>query len=180
MALTAAERKKATLANIKKISDRKKAIIAKYKEKSPRAKLVEKNRNKRKVAYQEKLAKKKTGVSGTKVNTNKGKMSANDKVGPSHLGRSNPQKKKSTADKTSVVNKKTTGMQSEKTGPNLARDTKKRSSVVRGNETYNKGPSLLKSKEDKKKSAARRKAGQKTVKTPPRYRAKPTMTGFGR
>ena len=71
-------------------------------------------------------------------------------------------------------------MQSEKTGPNLARDTKKRGSVARGNETYNKGPAMLKSKEDKKKSAARRKAGKKTVKAKARYRAKPTMTGFGR
>ena len=39
---------------------------------------------------------------------------------------------------------------------------------------------MLKSKEDKKKSAARRKAGKKTVKAKARYRAKPTMTGFGR
>lgn len=123
---------------------------------------------------------KKSAVSGTKVNTNKGKMSANDKVGPSHLGRSNPQKKKSTADKTSVVNKATTGQQSEKTAPNMSRSTKKIGSVAKGNETYNKGPAMLKSKEDKKKSAARLKAGKKTVKAKPRYRARATMTGFGR
>tara|TARA_R100001369_G_C3324873_1_gene169520 strand:+ start:942 stop:1475 length:534 start_codon:yes stop_codon:yes gene_type:complete len=177
MALTAAEKRKKMQEVKKKLADKRaKANV------NPRlrAKNVEANRNKRKVAYQEKLAKKKTGVSGTKVNTNKGKMSANDKVGPSHLGRSNPQKKKSTADKTSVVNKATTGQQSEKTAPNMSRSTKKIGSVAKGNETYNKGPAMLKSKEDKKKSAARLKAGKKTVKAKPRYRARATMTGFGR
>ena len=142
MALTAAEKRKKMQEIKKNLADKR----AKSNEKSPRAKKVEANRNKRKVAYQEKLAKKKTGVKGTQVNTNKGKMSANDKVGPSHLGRSNPKTKKSTAPKTSVVNKKTTGMVSEKIGPNMGRGTKKRGSVARGNETYNKGPSHLKSK----------------------------------
>ena len=69
MALTAAEKRKKMQEIKKNLADKR----AKNKEKSPRAKLVEKNRNKTKVAYQEKLAKKKTAVSGTKVNTNKGK-----------------------------------------------------------------------------------------------------------
>ena len=54
MALTAAEKRKKMQEIKKNLADKR----AKNKEKSPRAKLVEKNRNKTKVAYQEKLAKK--------------------------------------------------------------------------------------------------------------------------
>ena len=177
MALTAAEKKKKMQEIKKKLADKR----AKNKEKSPRAKKVEANRNKRKVAYQEKLAKKKTAVKGTMT----GKQVDTTK-GPNY--KKTTASKKSTANKTSVVNKATTGQKSEKTGPNMSRGVPKRGSVVNGakgkkakiSNTYNTGPAMLKSKEDKKKSALRRKAGQKTVKPKTRYRARATMTGFGR
>ena len=78
-------------------------------------------------------------------------------------------KRKSTADKTSVVNKKTTGMQSEKIGPNMSRGTKAKTTM-----------SANKSTMSPKQSAQRKAAGEATVakKKKKAGPSGPTMTSF--
>jgi hypothetical protein len=120
-------------------------------------------------------SKKKTAVKGTmqgkQVDTTKGPNYGAPKA--------KPEAKKSTAPKTSVVNQATTGMKSEKTGPSYAKPKSKAktSSVARGNETYNKGGSNLKSAPATKKrmedKATAKKTGAKR-----RGPSGPSMTSF--
>ena len=123
-------------------------------------------------------SKKKTAVKGTmqgkQVDTTKG---------PNY--NKTTASKKSTAPKTSVVNQATTGMKSEKTGPNMSRGVPQRGSVVVGKkgqqnketDTYNKGGSNLKSAPATKKrmedKATAKKTGAKR-----RGPSGPSMTSF--
>ena len=121
----------------------------------------------RKVNQSAVASKKKTAVKGTmqgkQVDTTKGPNYGAPKA--------KPEAKKSTAPKTSVVNQATTGMKSEKTGPNMSRGVPQRGSVVVGKkgqqnketDTYNKGGSNLKSAPATKKRMEDKTAAKKKV-----------------
>ena len=130
------------------------------------------------VKSQMKADKKKTAVKGTM----KGKQVDTTK-GPNY--KKTTASKKSTAPKTSVVNKATTGMKSEKTGPDMSRGTPKRGSVVVGKKgqqakmtnTYNKGGANLTSAPATKKRMEDKATAKKKVQKR-RGPSGPSMTSF--
>lgn len=135
-----------------------------------RAKMKEAARKRAKLASMEKRQEKKTAVKGTmqgkQVDTTKG---------PNY--NKTTASRKSTAPKTSIVNKATTGMKSEKTGPNMSRGTPKRGSVAQGAQTYNQGSSMMKSSPATKKRMEDKATAKKKVQKR-RGPSGPTMTSF--
>lgn len=128
----AKERAKKVFGKGKTLGDLVKKTVSKYKQGTK--------------AQSKKVADKKPAKKTTRAAGSEGYKPTKTNVGPNYA----KPKRKSTADKTSVVNRKTTGMKSEKTGPDMSRGTPKRGNVQRGSETYNQGPSMLKSSSTRK------------------------------
>lgn len=143
-----------------------------------RAKMKAEARKRARLKSMEARQEKKTAVPGTM----KGKQVDTTK-GPNY--KKTTASKKSTAPKTSVVNKATTGMKSEKTGPDMSRGTPKRGSVVVGKKgqqakmtnTYNQGSSMMKSAPATKKRMEDKATAKKKVQER-RGPGRPTMTSF--
>lgn len=96
------------------------------------------------------------------VRNTKGKMSPNEQVGPSHLGRANPQTKKTAAKKANygTVNPKTTGMKSEKTAPSYMKAAKKNYGTVNpattGMKSEKTGPNMARGTKKKTTTTAKK------------------------
>ena len=150
--------------NAKKNSPKTKPLISRFidkvKDKSAKAKVSQA------------ASKKKTAVKGTmqgkQVDTTKG---------PNYNIKKTTASQKSTAPKTSIVNKATTGMVSEKTGPDMSRGVPKRGSVAQGAQTYNQGSSMMKSSPATNKRMEDTATAKKKVQKR-RGPSGPTMTGF--
>ena len=152
--------------NAKKNSPQTKSRVSRFIDK------VKSNSAKAKVASSQAASKKKTAVKGTmqgkQVDTTKG---------PNYNTKKTTASQKSTAPKTSIVNKATTGMVSEKTGPDMSRGVPKRGSVAQGAQTYNQGSSMMKSSPATNKRMEDTATAKKKVQKR-RGPSGPTMTGF--